>query len=82
MLAKCYDEADPQTSLLLQELCETKAKRDFMTVQMANMFLKIESDAPELSFGAAVYQAERLKKGPLTREERDELRKKHLQNSN
>ena len=81
-LAKFYDELDLQTSLLLRELCEAKAKRDFLTVQMANMFLKIECDAPELSFGGAVYQAERLKKGPLTREERDELRAKHLRTSN
>ena len=77
-LAKLYDESDSQTSLLLRELCETKAKRDFLTVQMANMFLKIECDAPELSFGGAIYKAEKLKNGPLTREERDKLRARHL----
>lgn len=72
-IRKVHEELDSDTSLLLCDLCENKAKGDFLTVQMANMLLRIACEAERPSFGGEVYKAEKLKNGPLTSEERHGL---------
>lgn len=70
-----YDNAEnDEISLILWAMYENNAKRDFLTVQMANMFMRIESERKDTSFGGAIYKAEKLKCGPLTKEERESFR--------
>lgn len=69
-LEDAIETKDPELNLLRFELLKSKAQQDFLTIQMANEFLKLEDVQ---SFGGAVYQAEKVKKGPLTKEEREQL---------
>lgn len=73
-LTEINETADSEVSHLLLEICEANAKRDFLLIQMANEFLRIACEGEEQSFGGAVYKAEKLKNGPLTKEEREQLR--------
>jgi len=72
-IKEVVEAEDSEMSLILWDMCETKAKRDFLSIQAANEFLRIASEAQDMSFGGAVYIAEKLKNGPLTMEERQQL---------
>jgi hypothetical protein len=73
-LTKYHNAEDDDISRIVWEICENRAKRDFLTIQMANTFLKIEPEGKDTSFVGAVYDAEKVKCGPLTKEERETLR--------